>query len=109
VVAAANAPVQTVHPLPVRPPIRLQPDSAQTAQDSTQTASTQDDAALALELIASGVTTKPVETVTAVLMASRGGASVNAAAKTAGINYRTAQRIVTAAAEYGQRDLAVVS
>jgi molybdenum-dependent DNA-binding transcriptional regulator ModE len=42
-----------------------------------------------------------VETVIAVLGASRDGASINAAAKASGINYRTAQRIVEAAA--GQR------
>ena len=67
------------------------------------------DANLASELIASGVTTQAVETVIAVLAAMRGGASINAAAKAAGINYRTAQRIVEAAAKYQQRELAVVS
>jgi hypothetical protein len=67
------------------------------------------DADLALELIATGVTTPPVETVMAVLGASREGASINAAAKASGINYRTAQRIVEAAREYRQRRLAVVS
>jgi len=35
--------------------------------------------------------------VIAVLAASRAGASINAAAKLSGINYRTAQRIVDAA------------
>ena len=39
------------------------------------------DADLASELIASGVTTQPVETVIAVLAATRDGASINAAAK----------------------------
>jgi molybdenum-dependent DNA-binding transcriptional regulator ModE len=42
--------------------------------------------------------------VIAVLAARRNGASINAAAKGSGINYRTAQRIVEAAAEYGQRE-----
>jgi hypothetical protein len=55
------------------------------------------------------VTTQPVETVIAVLGARRSGASINAAANGSAINYRTAQRIVEAAAEYEQRELAVVS
>ena len=55
------------------------------------------------------MTTQPVETVIAVLAARRGGASINAAAKASGINYRTAQRIVEAAGEYRQRELMVVS
>jgi hypothetical protein len=76
-------------------------------QDSPQTGATQVDADLASELIASGVTTQPVETVIAVLSASRAGASVNAAAKASGINYRTAQRIVEAA-EHRQRQLVAV-
>jgi molybdenum-dependent DNA-binding transcriptional regulator ModE len=78
-------------------------------QDRAQTEATQADADLASELIASGVTTQRVETVIAVLAASREGASTNAAAKASGINYRTAQRIVEAAGEYRQRQLAVVS
>jgi Oxidoreductase family, NAD-binding Rossmann fold/Protein of unknown function (DUF2637) len=57
------------------------------------------DADLASDLVASGATTQPVETVIAVLAAWRGGASINAAAKASGINYRTAQRIVKAAGE----------
>jgi molybdenum-dependent DNA-binding transcriptional regulator ModE len=44
----------------------------------------------------------------AVLAASRGGASINAAANASGINYRTAQRIVQGAAEYRRRQLAAV-
>ena len=60
------------------------------------------------ELIASGVTTQPVETVIAVLAARRGGASINAAAKASGINYRTARRIVEAATAHRQRQLLVV-
>ena len=55
------------------------------------------------------MTTQPVETVIAVLAASRDGASINAAAKASGINYRTAQRIVEAAGGYRQRQLAVAS
>jgi response regulator of citrate/malate metabolism len=78
-------------------------------QVSVQSELAQDDADLASELIASGVTTQPVETVIAVLAARRNGASINAAAKASGINYRTAQRIVEAAAEYQQRELAVAS
>jgi hypothetical protein len=93
----------------------VQPDPAQTAQGSAHTKakpvdaeSAQVDANLASELIASGVTTQPIETVTAVLAASRSGASINAAAKASGINYRTAQRIVQAAAERRQRQLMAV-
>jgi DNA-directed RNA polymerase specialized sigma24 family protein len=87
----------------------VHPDLAQTVQGSAQTEPTQVDADLARELIASGVTTQPVETVMAVLAASREGLSINAAAKASGINYRTAQRIVEAATEHRQRQLAAVS
>ena len=69
---------------------------------------TQDDADLASELIASGVTRQPIEIVIAVLAARRDGASINAAAKVSGINYRTAQRIVEAAAGRRQRQLVAV-
>jgi response regulator of citrate/malate metabolism len=75
-------------------------------QDSAQIAVL--DADLASELIASGITTQPVEIVMAVLAASREGASINAAAKASGINFRTAKRIVEAASEYRQRQLAMV-
>jgi molybdenum-dependent DNA-binding transcriptional regulator ModE len=51
---------------------------------------------------------KPLATVIEVLAASRDGASINAAANASGINYRTAQRIVEAAAAYRQRQLAAV-
>jgi hypothetical protein len=68
----------------------------------------QADADLASELIASGVTTQPVETVVAVLAACRDGASINAAAKASGINYRTAQRIVEAAPVRRQLQFAAV-
>jgi len=93
----------------------VQPNPAQTVQGSAHTKakpvdaeSAQVDANLASELIASGVTTQPVETVIAVLAARRDGASINAAAKGLGINYRTAQRIVEAAAERRQRQLVAV-
>ena len=61
-----------------------------------------------LSAVTAGATSQPVETVVAVLAASRDGASINAAAKTSGINYRTAQRIVEAA-EQRQRQLVAVS
>jgi molybdenum-dependent DNA-binding transcriptional regulator ModE len=48
-----------------------------------------------------------VETVIAVLAERRDGASINAAAKASGINYRTAQRIVEGA-EHRQRQLVAV-
>jgi hypothetical protein len=93
----------------------VQPNLAHTAQGSAQTEATQVDAEIAQvdtdfasELIASGVTTQPLETVIAVLAASRDGASINAAAKTSGINFRTAKRIVQAATEYRQRQLVAV-
>jgi molybdenum-dependent DNA-binding transcriptional regulator ModE len=59
-------------------------------------------------MIASGVTTQPLATVIAVLEAHCNGASINAAAKASGINYRTAQRIVEAAAGHRQRPLVAV-
>jgi hypothetical protein len=108
-IAPTSARAQTIQAKRVQNSLPVQPDPAQTVQDSAQTDTTQDDADLASELIASGVTTQAVETVIAVLAASRDGASINAAAKAAGINYRTAQRIVEAAARYQQRELAVVS
>jgi hypothetical protein len=79
---------------------------ALTPKTSADAEAAQVDAELASELIASGATTQPLGTVVAMLAASRGGASINAAAKASGINYRTAQRIVEAAAEHGQRQLA---
>ena len=72
---------------------------------SVQAEVAQDDADLASDLIASGVTTQTVDTVIAVLSAYRNGASINAATTTSGINYRTAQRIVEAAAD--RRELAL--
>ena len=47
-------------------------------------------------------------TVIAVLMATDEGASINAAARASGINYRTARRIVHAAAEHRQQPLAAL-
>jgi molybdenum-dependent DNA-binding transcriptional regulator ModE len=79
-----------------------------TVQGSAQTEATEIDADLASDLIASSVTTQPVETVMAVLAASRDGASINAAAKASGINYRTAQRIVQAVPQRRQRQLVAV-
>jgi molybdenum-dependent DNA-binding transcriptional regulator ModE len=58
--------------------------------------------------LATLVSVQPIETVIAVLAASRAGVSINAAAKASGINYRTAQRIVKAAAEHGHRQLVAV-
>jgi hypothetical protein len=86
----------------------VQPNLAHTVQAAAQTEATQVDADLASELIASGVTTQPVETVIAVLSSHRGGASINRAAKGSGINYRTARRIVEGAAEHRQRQLVAV-
>jgi Protein of unknown function (DUF2637) len=85
-----------------------EPDPAQAPGDSVQGLATQADANLAFEVIASGVTTQAAVTVIAVPEAHRNGASINAAAKASGINYRTAQRILEAAAAHRQRQLAVV-
>ena len=79
----------------------VQLDPAQTVR-SAQAEVAHDDADLASELNASGATTQSVDTVVAVLSAHRDGASINAAAKESGINYRTAQRIVEAAADHRQ-------
>jgi hypothetical protein len=105
--APTNTRAHAVQPMPDQGSASAQPDPAQTVP-SAQTEATQADADLASELIASGVTTQPVETVIAVLAASRNGASINAAAKASGINYRTAQRIVEGATERQQRQLAAV-
>jgi Protein of unknown function (DUF2637) len=93
----------------------IQPRPAQAVRPSAQTEGAwgdtdiaEVDANLASDLIASGVTTQPAETVIAVLEARRNGVSINAAAKASGINYRTAQRIVEAAAEHRQRQLLAV-
>jgi hypothetical protein len=86
----------------------IQPDAVQAVQVSAHSETAQVDADLAAELIASRATTQPVETVIAVLAARRRGASINAAAKVSGINYRTAQRIVEAT-EAGRQRLSAVS
>jgi Protein of unknown function (DUF2637) len=86
-------------------PVRLRPGHG--GGDSAQAEAAQADATLASELIASGTTTQPVETVIAVLQAHRDGASINAAAKASAINYRTAQRIIQAAE--GRRHAHLVS
>jgi len=81
------------------------------AQGSAHTTAQADDAdlgSLAADLIKFGVTTRPFETVVAVLAATRDGASINAAANASGINHRTAQPIVEAAAAYRQRQPAAV-
>ncbi|MEE6139856.1 DUF2637 domain-containing protein [Mycobacterium sp. 050128] len=101
--------------VPVTTSAAVQPNRAHTVQASAQTGAAPLDAKIppvdaefASELIATGATTQPVETVIAVLSARLGGASINAAAKTSGINYRTAQRIVEAAAAHRHRELMAV-
>jgi hypothetical protein len=103
---APTSAAHTVQARRVQTSASLQPDPAQAVQNSAQTEAVQVDADLASELIAHRVTTQPVETVIAVLAATRDGASINAAARASGINYRTAQRIVEGAAE--QRQFAAV-
>ncbi|OBI14921.1 hypothetical protein A5712_29800 [Mycobacterium sp. E2327] len=107
--APPNSRAQAVQVERVQSPASVSLVLAHSVQDSAQTEVTQADADLAAELIASGVTTQTVETVIEVLAASRGGASINAAARASGINYRTAQRIIRAGADHGQPQLAVVS
>jgi Protein of unknown function (DUF2637) len=101
--APTAARAHTVQAERVQTSVSAQPHPARPVQDSAQA-----DADLASELITSRVTTQPLETVIAVLAARRDGASINAAAKASGINYRTAQRIVEAAAEHRQRQLVAV-
>jgi hypothetical protein len=107
--APKGARAQTVQATGAQTSVLVQPDPPQTVQDSAQIEATQADTDFASGLIACGVTTQPIETVIAVLTASRCGASINAAAKASGINYRTARRIVQAAAEHRQRQLLAVS
>jgi hypothetical protein len=99
---APNTRAPAVQPERVQNSAPAKPVPAQSLQESAQTLATQVDAEVASDRIASRVTTQPVETVIAVLSALRDGASINAAAKASGINYRTAQRIVAAAAEHRQ-------
>jgi hypothetical protein len=122
--AHLNAPGRThpVQPRIAQTPVPSAPEQAQTsapsvlsrvasAHGSAHTTAHADDAdlaSLAADLIGSGVTTQPVDTVVVVLAARRNGASINAAANASGINYRTAQRIVEGAAEHRQRQLAAV-
>jgi hypothetical protein len=87
-------------------PVSVQLDRAHTVQ-AAHTETTQSDADLASDLIASGVTMQSVDTVIAVLSSRRDGASINAAGKASAINYRTAQRIVEAPA-HRQRQLVAV-
>jgi hypothetical protein len=109
---APNTRARAVQPERVQNSASAKPVPAQSLQDSAQTLATQVDAEVASDLIASRVTTQPVETVIAVLSSLRDGASINAAAKASGINYinyRTAQRIVEAAAERRQGQLVTTS
>jgi len=106
--AKANVSRSTPSSRGVPTSVSIQPHPAHTAQHSVQAGATPADANLALEMIASGVITQPVETVVAVLEAHRNGASINAAAKASGINYRTAKRIVEAAIGHRQRQLVAV-
>jgi Protein of unknown function (DUF2637) len=113
---------QAQQPSSAQNPVRSAPEGAQTPAPfaPSRVASTQKSAAiaaqaddtdlvsLAADLLKSGATTQPVETVVAVLAATRDGASINAAANASGINYRTAQRIVEGAVEHRQRQLAAV-
>ncbi|RAV00264.1 DUF2637 domain-containing protein [Mycolicibacter senuensis] len=89
------------------PPAPAQTSTVHAVQTMLQAKTVAVDAELAAELIAAGTTTQPVETVVAVLAATRGGLSINAAAKASGINYRTAQRIVEGAAQHHRRPAAV--
>lgn len=91
-----------------RVPAPLHSESVQTAADSTQLMTDQVNAHLAAELRSTGITTQPVETVVAVLRAWNGGATINAAAKACGVNYRTAQRIVEAARARQDPQLAAI-
>jgi hypothetical protein len=106
-VAPTGVPTRAMQQMPVQDAAAVQTDPALTVP-SMQITATQSDADLAPELIASGITTQPVETVIAVLSSHRSGASINAAAKASGINYRTAQRIVEGAGERRQRQLVAV-
>jgi hypothetical protein len=106
-VASTNTRAHTARHLQAQDSAAVQPDRAQIVQ-SAQTEATQVDADLALDLVASGSTTQSVDTVIAVLSSHRDGASINAAAKASGINYRTAQRIVEAAKVRRQLQYAAV-
>ena len=100
--APTSGRAQTAQVKRVQTSASVQPDPLRTVQVSAQSELAQVDADLASELIASGVTTQSVDTVITVLASHLDGASINAAAKASGINYRTARRIVEAAAERQQ-------
>jgi hypothetical protein len=118
----ATARRQAVQPSIAQTPVPSAPARAQTSAPSvpSRVASAQgsahitahagdaDLASIAVDLLESGVTTQPVDTVIAALAATLDGASINAAAKASGINYRTAQRIVEGAAERRHRQLVAV-
>jgi hypothetical protein len=106
-VASSRARAGTVQAEQSQTSASVQLDGAHTVQ-AAHTATGQADADLASDLIASGLTTQSLDTVIAVLSSHRDGASINAAAKASGINYRTAQRIVEAAAERSQEKLLAV-
>jgi hypothetical protein len=103
--APTRARKQAAQPSVAQAPVPSAPERAQisalsvptrvaSAQRSAHTTAHADDADLAwlaAGLLESGVTAQSVDTVIAVLAASRDGASINAAAKASGINYRTAQ------------------
>jgi hypothetical protein len=92
-----------------QPSASVQADPAQTVQGSAHTKAKRVDAenaegcepCVGADCIRSGP-------VLAVLAARRDGASINAAARASGINYRTAQRIVEGAAGRRQRQLVAV-
>jgi hypothetical protein len=88
-----NLGVQAVRHFRTQDSASVHTHTAQSAHSET----VQTEADLAADLIASGATTQSIETVISVLSSHRDGASINAAAKALGINYRTAQRIVEAA------------
>lgn len=94
--ASSNTRAHAAPPSHAQHVASIQADGPQTTP-SAHADTTAVDADLASDLIASGVTTQSVDTVVAVISAYRDGASINAAAKGSGINYRTAQRIVEAA------------
>ena len=111
---AAGAP--TVQPERVQTSASAQHEPAQTLRVSAQTGAAQVDAeiahvdaSLASELIASRCDYPARRDCDRGAGSHRHGASINAAAKASGINYRTAQRIVEAAAERRQGQLVAAS
>ena len=98
--------VQSAKPLPKR---RVERSAGLQHMQRTTAAIVEADGQIAAQLIASGVTTQPLDIVVAVLAARRAGASINATAKESGINYRTAQRIVEGSEGCRRNDLSAVS